>query len=178
MTLQNLSDRDLEFEDSPEVSEAASTVVSLLDARRRKPASAAGIVHDTRSRKPAWEKEVVSALCRFLELPEGWDSYGGKPLRHDTGMFALQVLSDVMSESVPSPFVVPVSTGGVQFEWHQNDLDIELYIAAPYDSELSVHDLTSGEREVIRLTADFGALIRHLQRLINFNRPLPRAHAG
>ena len=163
MTLRNLSDRDLEFEDFPEVSEAASTAVVNLDARRR---------------KPTWEKEVEAALRRFLELPEGWDSYGGKPLRHETGMFALQVLSGVMSESMPSPFVVPISTGGVQFEWHQNNLDIELYIAAPYDSELSVHDLVSGAREVIPLKADFAPLNQYVQRLIDFNRHLPRAHAG
>jgi hypothetical protein len=176
MTLRNLSDRDLEFEDTPVVSEAASTVISL-GAHRRKPASRAAVGLG-RSGTPAWEKEVVAALCRFLELPKGWDSYGGKPLRHDTGMFALQVLSDVISEAVPSPFVVPVATGGVQFEWHQNDLDIELYIAAPYDSELTVHDLKSGKREVIPLTADFTPLSHHLQKLIDFNRPLPRAHAG
>jgi hypothetical protein len=177
MTLRNLSDRDLEFEDSPVVSDAASTVVSL-DAHRRKSASTAVVGLGAHSGSPAWEKEIVAALCRFLELPKGWDSYGGKPLRHDTGMFALQVLSDVMSESVPSPFVVPVSTGGVQFEWHQNDLDIELYIAAPYDSELTVHDLTSGEREVIPLIADFAPLSHHVQRLIDFKRRLPRAHVG
>src|SRR5262245_46683650 len=94
--------------------------------------------------KPAWQEEIVDLLCRFLQLPEDWDTYGGRPLRHDTAMFTLQVLNNIMTPATPVPHIVPIANGGVQVEWHQNSLDIELYVAAPYDCELFVNDQLSG----------------------------------
>jgi hypothetical protein len=166
MTSQNLSDQDLQFPGSRDVSEAASSAVVSLDMRRG---------------KPAWERDIVATLCRFLELPDGWDSYAGKPLRHDTGMFALQVLSSIMNESVPLPSIVPVASGGVQFEWHQNQLDIELFIAAPYECELSVYDhLAAGTTPIIiPLRTDLRPLSYYVKQLTDFNRHLiNQAHAG
>jgi hypothetical protein len=154
--VRNLSDRDMRPQFEPEMGESASAAVVNLNSRRG---------------TPAWEREIVSTLCRYLELPTGWDSYGGRPLRYDTGMFALQVLSSIMTESIPLPSVVPVGCGGVQFEWHQNGLDVELYIAAPYDCELSVYDhLTDGPQQVIPITDDFAVLIEFIRQLADFNR--------
>lgn len=163
--MQNLSDRELRFAESKDMSDAASSGVVSLDTRRG---------------KPAWQKEIVAALCRLLELPDGWDSYVGKPLKHDTGMFALQVLNSIMNESVPMPAVVPVSSGGVQFEWHDNGLDIELFIAAPYDCELSVCDhLAGGTQKTLRLKSDLAPLNQIIRQLVDFNRHLyKQAHAG
>jgi hypothetical protein len=160
-TLRNLTDADVQAAEQRNLGDTASTVVTL----------------DSRRGKPAWEREIVATLCRYLELPPNWDSYGGKPLRHDTGMFALQVLSSIMSESVPVPSIVPVSSGGVQFEWHQNGLDIELYVAAPFECELSVHDHNSDAPPImIPLKTDFSALSEQVRRLVDFNRHL-RTHA-
>jgi hypothetical protein len=163
-TLRNLSDQDVQSEEPGDTGDTASATVVNLDSRRS---------------KPAWEREIVATLCRYLELPPNWDSYGGRPLRLDTGMFALQVLSSIMSESIPVPSIVPVSSGGVQFEWHQNDLDIELYIAAPYEYELSVYDHGSHDPPItIPLKTDLSALSEQIRRLVDFNRHLGnRAHA-
>ena len=162
--LLNLTDADLQAAEQLNGDIASSTVVSL----------------DSRRGTPAWERELVATLCRYLDLPPNWDSYGGKPLRHDTGMFALQVLSSIMNESIPVPSIVPISSGGVQFEWHQNGLDIELFIAAPYESELFVHDHRSGDPpETIELKTDLSALSAQVQRLVDFNRHLRAdSHAG
>jgi hypothetical protein len=161
--LFNLTDAD--FQAAEQVGDAASNDVVNLDSR---------------SGKPAWERDVVAALCQYLDLPPNWDSYGGMPLRYDTGMFALHVLSSIMNESIPVPSVVPISSGGAQFEWHQNGLDIELFIAAPYESELFVHDRNSGEPpETTELKTDLSGLGAQLQRLVDFNRHLPTgSHAG
>jgi hypothetical protein len=95
-------------------------------------------------------------------------------------MFALQVLSGVMSEFIPTPSVVPISTGGVQFEWHQNDLDIELYIAAPNDSELTVIDHVNGSKvEVIHIRTDLSPIGESIAKLVDYNRHIgPLANAG
>jgi hypothetical protein len=158
---KNLSDRDVSRSGRQH---SANSVVSL----------------DTRRGKPDWERDVVAALVRYSQLADGWDSYGGKPLRSDTGMFALQVLSSVMNEFVPIPSVVPIATGGVQFEWHENNLDIELYIAAPNDSELTVIDhLDGGNVEVTHVRTDLSPLSKSVAKLIDYNRNIgPFANAG
>jgi hypothetical protein len=158
-----LSDRDFQSPISTDLGANTSAVTSVDFLRRGK----------------SWHQEIVDTLCRYLTLPAGWDSYNGKPLRHDTGMFALQVLNAVLGPSIPAPHIVPGSDGGVQIEWHQNQLDIELYIAAPYDCELMVHDLNTGETKEYSLTSDFRALSFALRDLIDYNRHLgPVAHAS
>lgn len=162
MTL-HFSDQEFQSAAPADIGSSTSSVASL----------------DLRRPKPSWQNEIVSTLCRYLELPEGWDTYGGKPLRHETGMFALQVLNGMMGPSIPSPQIVPVGDGGLQVEWHQNGLDIELYIAAPYDCELLVHDHYSEESKVTPLTSDFTSFSAALAILVDYNRHLsPIAHAG
>jgi hypothetical protein len=162
--LRNLSDQDLQPTEFPEASGGASNAVISLDARRA---------------RPIWEREIVAALLRFISFPQDWDSYDGMPLRHDTGMFALQVLSGVMNDAIPLPSIVPVSGGGVQFEWHQNNLDIELYVAAPYECELSVHDHVANTQATFQLKTDLGPLAQTIRLLVDFNRHLNnQAHAG
>lgn len=141
--------------------------------------SANVVMLNRRARTVSWQDEMVSTLCRFIDLPEGWDSYAGKPLRHDTGMFALQLMNGMMGPSIPSPHLVPISDGGVQIEWHQNGFDIELYVAAPYDCELMVHDHNSGETKCYQLKSDFDPLKRAIRDLIDYNRNLNQvANAG
>ena len=153
----HFSDSDFQISASTEPTETSANV-TLFDRRRR---------------GQTWQNEVVSTLCRFVELPENWDSYGGRPLRHDTGMFALQLINGVMGPAIPSPHFIPVADGGVQIEWHMNGLDIELYISAPYESELVVVDHISGERKTFSLKSDYTALKDALKKLVDFNRVHP-----
>jgi hypothetical protein len=132
-----------------------AAVVSMEPARR------ARRVNDL----SRWVGSVLPSIREFLELPKGWDSYQGQPLRHETGMFALQILYDLMSPRLPIPQVVPAPSGGLQFEWHQNDLDIELYVGAPYECEFHYHDHVTGEEDNIALTSDFSPLNRWMARL-------------
>jgi hypothetical protein len=127
---------------------------------------------DFLKRSKSWQSEILDTVCRYLRLPQGWDGYSGKPLRHETGMFALEVLNGMLGPSIPNPHIVPVGDGGVQIEWHENQFDIELYIAAPYDCELTVHDVCSGETQVTPLTSDFGPLATAVKNLVDYNRNL------
>ena len=102
-----------------------------------------------------WTSAIVSRLCELLALNEGWDGYQGQPLKHETGMFALQILNDVMSGSTPIPQAVPVATGGVQFEWHEPEYEIEFYVAAPYSCEVWYENHATGESDEVELTSDF-----------------------
>jgi hypothetical protein len=143
---------------------ATSSTVTVLDSRRP---------------NPSWQNDIVHTLCRLLELPNGWDSYNGRPLRHDTGMFTLQLLNSVLLASTPAPYIVPIADGGVQAEWHQNQLDIELYVSAPYACELTVIDHMQNTTETVPLTTNFDRLSLALRTLVHYNRHLqPVAHAG
>jgi hypothetical protein len=116
--------------------------------------------YDTPERK--WEVEVVQALVRLAKMPAGWDSYNAPPIRRDAGHFALEILHAVMHARTPVPQVVPTAVGGVQLEWHEKGIDLELHITAPYQWELWFHDLQEPDVEPLslELTDDFSALSR------------------
>ena len=51
-----------------------------------------------------------------------------------------------MRPRTPVPQVVPSPVGGVQLEWHEKDIDLELHITAPYECEVWFQDHRTGER--------------------------------
>ncbi len=95
----SLSERDFVPSAASEAAPSSSTNVTAVDFRRR---------------NETWHPEVVETLCRYVRLPVGWDGYNGKPLRHDTFGFALQLLNQHLGPSIPTPSIVPVADGGVQ----------------------------------------------------------------
>jgi hypothetical protein len=109
-----------------------------------------------------WEVEVVRALVRLAKMPAGWDSYNAPPLRRDAGHFALEILQGVMRPRTPLPQVVPSAAGGVQLEWHEKGIDLELHITAPYQWELWFRDLQDPNSQPVslELTDDFSELKR------------------
>ena len=106
---------------------------------------------------PNWHRDALGKILALIQFPENWDGYGSSPLRYDTGMFALQVLSSVMQPRTPMPEIVP-SAGGVQFEWHERGIDLEMHVTAPYEWEIWFEDLR-GEHEAISddLSSNFSA---------------------
>jgi hypothetical protein len=109
-----------------------------------------------------WEGAVVQALVQLVKMPAGWDSYNAPPLRRDAGLFALEILQSVMRPRTPLPQVIPSAAGGVQLEWHENGVDLELHITAPYQWELWFRDLQDPNSQPVslELTDDFSALKR------------------
>jgi len=154
---------ELEVSDASSSSQTTATTTAnsaplvILDAFRVKYGRQGG--------PRGWEDQIVPKICRLLDLSPGWDSYKGEPLKLDAGRFAIKILNDIMGPRTPIPQVVPVSTGGIQFEWHKMDYDLELYIAAPYDCELSYRDHTNGDSDSITLSADFSPLARQMVRI-------------
>lgn len=94
-----------------------------------------------------WQREAMSKIISLIEMQHNWDGYGSPPLRRDTGMFALQVLQDVMQPRTPMPAIVPSATG-VQFEWHERGIDLELHVSAPYACEIWFEDHTGQHQPV------------------------------
>jgi hypothetical protein len=118
-----------------------------------------GAAQAARDERPQWLAPVRNTLLKYTELPQGWDSYSGQPLRSDVLVFALTMLNSVMQAKTPLPHLVPSSEGGLQIEWHEKGIDLEVYIAAPYRCEMWFEDHREGRRVSVELSNDFTALI-------------------
>jgi hypothetical protein len=121
--------------------------------------------YDTPERK--WQIEVQGRLLKYVKMAPSWDSYNAPVVGWDTGMFALSILNDVMRARTPIPQVVPSATGGVQLEWHQKGVDLELHIAGPYECELWFQDHRQPKEPPLslQLTDNFSALLKPIELL-------------
>lgn len=83
-------------------------------------------------------------------LEDGWDTYQGRSPERRSLDFALQFLRDSIGVlldygiEVPTPFLVPTPSGGVQLEWKVQDRELELEVPKPSRFEFLAVD---GERE-------------------------------
>ena len=78
--------------------------------------------------KPIWFDSLARGLVDVLTLPSDWDSDGGNPIDLKVVKLALEFAPLVLESQSPPPWVVPMSDGGIQFEWHKGDAELELVI--------------------------------------------------
>ena len=76
------------------------------------------------------DREQITVSLKELDvlrnLSPNWDSYGSPPLTDAAYTRARNFLLSLTNEAKP-PIIVPVSGGGVQFEWesHGRELEVE-----------------------------------------------------
>ena len=75
---------------------------------------------------PAWFDILMQGFVDLLTLPVNWDSYGAGPIDTKIIQRALDSLDSLMRASTPAPRVVPLSSGGLQVEWHRKGIDLEI----------------------------------------------------
>lgn len=73
-----------------------------------------------------WITPIFEGLCKLLELPPNWDSYGAPQIEKQSIVTALEIIAT--SPDTPKPSIVPTVYGGVQFEWHRGGMDLEIEI--------------------------------------------------
>ena len=91
-----------------------------------------------------WMVPTVQSLVEALDLPHGWDSYGGKAIDPRCIAAALEMLMRVMRKNTPKPAVVPTSRGGIQLEWHTRGVDLEVEFLSPTHVRGLFGDLRAG----------------------------------
>jgi hypothetical protein len=128
---------------------------------------AAFVQHYPRPPAPAWQAAVGPRLAKLRTLAAGWDGYQSPALNQDTLWFAVELLDKIMRPGTSPPQIVPSSVGGVQIEWHEKDIDLEIHIAAPYKCELWYEDRRSGQVIDEQFTADFSILSAPVAALSN-----------
>lgn len=93
----------------------------------------------------AWVREVSERFDYLLSLLPGWDGHEAVPIKSEHVLAAGRFLSAVMAPETAAPAIVPTADGGVQLEWHQGGVDVEvLFSDCEEDVALYVHDLASG----------------------------------
>ncbi len=115
-------------------------------------------VPELAAERPRWVGKVVRRLVELLDLPERWDGRDAKRVQTQTAFYASTFLGSVCSPSTAEPQIVPTIAGGLQIEWHKNNVDIELELAGPYSMHLFIEYLDGGriiDRPMQGRDADF-----------------------
>ncbi|TMJ20914.1 MAG: hypothetical protein E6G94_00085, partial [Alphaproteobacteria bacterium] len=79
----------------------------------------------------SWRVTVEGQFCNLLKLERGWDGYNSGPISRAVAAFTRAILKSAMKPDTPAPTLVPTRGGGVQLEWHEQGLDIELMVYRP-----------------------------------------------
>ena len=117
--------------------------------------------------EPAWLREVVRRLEQVLGLTEGWDSYGGRPIKRECARGVVELLARLGRE-VRAPEVFPASDGGISLEWNTNKGSLEVKIEGADRLSFFAEDPSSGiemEEENIsqpRFILDYLPKVDHL----------------
>lgn len=115
--------------------------------------------------RPAWQHRVRARLDQLRALPQNWDGYHSVAISPSVVQFVMDVLGSAMPPFTSAPSIVPVSGGGLQLEWHEGGLDIELYVSKPYQAELYVGYLDGRPSLEMDLNADFEDLTDALREI-------------
>jgi len=79
---------------------------------------------------PAWMSSAIARLNALLCLPQNWNSYGSLPIKPATIRRAFQFMVHALPLQAPAPAIVPTPSGGIQLEWHQDGIDLEIELLA------------------------------------------------
>lgn len=76
----------------------------------------------------SWQIETIINIVRLMSLPSNWDSYGSPSLSRKVAEASINLLKSIEFDDLATPYVIPVSGGGIQFEWSvgQRELEIEI----------------------------------------------------
>ena len=95
---------------------------------------------------PKFKESVIAQLDRLSELRAGWDGYNAPPIDASIIEAAKQVVLDLQPHLTYRPTVVPMSSGALQFEWHDGDRTLEL----EFENATTIHYLRWDPHEDIR----------------------------
>ena len=103
---------------------------------------------------PPWLTDVLPRLDELATLQHNWDSYGSPPPTAELMAKALalvqrgeRLLGDWPPEEfgIPTPSIVPLSGGGIQYEWQTPVKELELVFFENEPPSALAVDIASGE---------------------------------
>jgi hypothetical protein len=139
---------------------------------------AAAKLFELKEPRHAWRDEVLLRLNELVRLPRGWDGYSAEPVSFANAQFALRLLETILPPNVPTPQIVPGTSGDLQIEWHTRTGDMELHVQAPNHVH-AWRALADGDAdgEELHLTTDFSELVVWLKAVTEASRATKSAAA-
>ena len=89
---------------------------------------------------PSWLRTIKAQIEECATFKAGWDSYNAKPVSAIACAAAYRIIRELAARETPMPSVVPTSDGYLQFEWHVNDVDLEIRVLSTTKIEVSFED--------------------------------------
>ena len=75
---------------------------------------------------PAWLRPTITRAGSLLSLPSNWDRFGAPPIEATAIQNAIDTLGLFMSDLSSLPQWTPTRNGGVQLDWHEHGIDLEI----------------------------------------------------
>lgn len=75
---------------------------------------------------PVWFDPAIQGFADLLTLAPNWDSYRAATIDRKVIHDAMNFINNILAPTSPAPRVVPLSSGGLQLEWHRNGIDLEV----------------------------------------------------
>lgn len=94
---------------------------------------------------PSWFWRLLDRVKGLLELQPGWNGHSAAPVPGRAAATLLQMAASAFDETTPQPSITPLSSGGVQMEWHEPDIEIEVLIDAAGTAHVWYEDSRTGE---------------------------------
>ena len=127
-----------------------------------------GFQQSLKAHQPYWLNDVIRQVRELLMLQQNWDSRGAQCIDPDLLEASVILLSKIMRASTPPPCMIPVSSGGVQIEWHMRGMDLEVEFRSTdqldvfyedhldgntWEDNISFEDLSLLEKVIAKLTS-------------------------
>jgi hypothetical protein len=116
-----------------------------------------------REEAAAWFRDALAEIEELTKLPANWDGYGAKAVSATAAMSAVRFLSNVAYPKFSAPEIVPVSNGGLQVEWHQDQVDLELRFDPDSTPRAYIEDHAENEDIVVAIGDDAVVMVRNLE---------------
>jgi hypothetical protein len=107
---------------------------------------------------PPWFDPLMQGFVDLLTLPSNWNSYGADTIDPKVVFDAMTFINRLLGPSTPAPRVVPLSSGGLQLEWHRQGVDLELIFDRDEQPFFTYRNRANEEESEHALPADTGLL--------------------
>lgn len=115
---------------------------------------------------PKWLNPTWNQISELSKLKQNWDSYGAKSISQQRAIAAIKVLQRILRRETPAPAVVPTVRGNLQFEWHQDEIDLEIEVYSTTKVHLYFEDQVNGESREEIISGDLSRVFAFVNRLI------------
>lgn len=114
---------------------------------------------------PLWFDPLIQGFVDVLTLPPGWDSYRADAIDPKIVHDAMNFINAILGPATPAPRVVPLSSGGLQLEWHRHGIDLEVVFDRDDDPFFYYRARQANEGAEYSLSENAGRLISILETL-------------